>query len=72
MVSVNINEKLWDNFLKQSIDLKKSASERISDFIKKELASPAPEFSSKCQKTDSNHSHCGGAGDSKNEDERKW
>lgn len=37
MVSVNISEDLWKDFLKQSIDLRRSASERITEFIKKEL-----------------------------------
>lgn len=37
MVTVNIDEKLWKEFMKQSIDLGKSASGRISDYMKKEL-----------------------------------
>jgi len=37
MVSVNINENLWKEFLKQSIDIRKSASKRITKFIEKEL-----------------------------------
>jgi len=37
MVSVNIEEGLWKEFLKQSIDKKISASERISVFIKGEM-----------------------------------
>lgn len=38
MVNVNIqDEELWKEFLKQSIDRNKSASERIVEFIKKEL-----------------------------------
>lgn len=37
MASVNIEDKLWKEFLKQSIDMGRSASERISAFIKKEL-----------------------------------
>lgn len=37
MVSVNIDEKYWIPFLKQSIDLKVSASERIRNFIVGEL-----------------------------------
>ena len=37
MVSVNIEDELWKKFLKQSIDLDKSASQRIVDFIKKEV-----------------------------------
>ena len=38
MVNVNIqDDDLWKEFLKQSIDLNKSASERIVEFIKKEL-----------------------------------
>lgn len=42
MVSVNIDDKIWMSFLKQSIDMKKSASERISEFIKEELAEGDP------------------------------
>ena len=37
MVAVNIEENIWKEFLKQSIDMNTSASERISSFIKKEL-----------------------------------
>ena len=38
MVSVNIPEELWMKFLKQSIDLRISASERITDFIRTEVS----------------------------------
>ena len=38
MVSVNIDNEDWREFLKQSIDMKLSASKRIKDFIKKELS----------------------------------
>ena len=37
MVSLNVPENLWKEFLKQSIDLRRSASERIKEFIEKEL-----------------------------------
>ena len=37
MVSVNIDDEDWREFLKQSIDMNLSASKRIKDFIKKEL-----------------------------------
>jgi len=38
MVSVNIENELWINFLKQSLDKGVSASERIRVFIKEELS----------------------------------
>lgn len=37
MVSVNIEQKIWVPFLKQSIDRGESASERIRKFIQEEL-----------------------------------
>ena len=37
MVSVNIDDKIWIPFLQQSVGMRKSASERISEFIKYEL-----------------------------------
>lgn len=37
MVQVNIEEQLWKDFMKDSIDKNTSASKRISDFIKKEV-----------------------------------
>lgn len=42
MVTVNIKEDIWEEFMKQSIDKGVSASERISTFIKNELED-APE-----------------------------
>ena len=42
MVSVNIDDKDWREFLKQSIDMNLSASKRIKDFIKKELSKNPP------------------------------
>lgn len=37
MVAVNIDKEIWNKFIIQSRELGKSASERISNFIKKEL-----------------------------------
>ena len=38
MVSVSIPDNLWIPFLKQSIDLRTSASERIREFIQEEIS----------------------------------
>ena len=41
VVSINIDEMDWREFLKQSIDMKISASKRVRNFIKKEISKNA-------------------------------